>query len=1158
MYEDFHVTLNPPIAIPAAPLPPVDQTHYRRLLDAAPEYALGLPYLLHCMVEQIVRLHVEDDAAAEENAAAELTSIEAFLGQSQSLLSLAPKSSSAAAAEAAGKAAGASSLVGYGDVVDKRLVTPPPFGVPPSGSAAAQHSAERSLLDGLPLIGKNRHKMPSESMCLTEEERGAERTELHHFSRFAPQQVDAAMQLRALAQRINANDPYRGSSPPGWTLADRPWLEEHTKEMMQQLMLEAAATSAPPMSISTYHARDDVMLLALHRAVPPEREIASTWRCPLIDLVERKFGAWHSWLMKGQPDDAVPPAPIPPTTFDVNQDMTVGASLYQVDAAKVDILETSQYLYPSDHAVIQVTPSANGFSCAVHFADLGFVAMRKPLTADTCSFAMTFADGARAGVETALDEATKEAGYAISFGGMDTMQVSLSCGGLATMAKPAKVDPPNQPPPPSPAATLLLSELCASGVPDAAARPEGGEVYVRATLLDHEPSPGSDPTVLSQSVVVETPEEEGAPISFPGGLAINLPAGSPRPPKLLIELWDTDCNAGGAPLAAAELGGDALSAQSGAIEGLALAATAEEGASMAFTCKYALELVPSRTPAPAPAEVCRHVTPSGVVVVKYEDGSLKALLRDGNVMEKSASAQPPMLNSWVTTNSAGLRSGVTESGEAFFVSPVAVASSTDPVTHHVVTTRADGTLVVSRADGSRLVVFADGTTIDSSAEAVKSGERGEVRVSCEGYPPLKINLRLKEVEISGLDGTILKAEMAREGLDAGVKLNHLDGTVLKLSAEGSIDLYPAPLAWVPNRAADERSGIYRIDLIEGKLSTRDPAGSTFVATTTGHSIELVLKDDLAGELEAQAREESGAEVDESDEDNPDWSHPPRLFVCRPDGSGVELLRNGDVRGFMAQRDLEVEGGTAMLLREPLPSEPSAETYTYVWKDWMQMHIASLVAEQEQSDAHLLLGFMPKVVTPPAESTTLHFRRLVRRDVLKENHREQLEAELSEMVSYRDSEEQRAKEMHVVDPRTEEEKAAEAELQKEMLKVRADLSLLLLATRHATRRRAHTYARTHAPPLPHHTLSIDARAQSDATGRRCWPLGERGIERGGGRGPYSWHPSPRGPCALRVPPVHLIRTRFTVRAPHPVPCVRVLPPPPSSPSRVGFVRDRFGR
>ena len=82
----------------------------------------------------------------------------------------------------------------------------------------------------------------------------------------------------------------------------------------------------------------------------------------------------------------------------------------------------------------------------------------------------------------------------------------------------------------------------------------------------------------------------------------------------------------------------------------------------------------------------------------------------------------------------------------------------------------------------------------------------------------------------------------------------------------------------------------------------------------------------------------------------------------------------------------------------------------------------------------LIRFMPKVVMPPAESTTLHFRRLVRRDVLKEHHREQLEAELSEMVSYRDSEEVRAKEMHVEDPRSEEEKQAEAELQKEMLKV----------------------------------------------------------------------------------------------------------------------------
>ena len=183
------------------------------------------------------------------------------------------------------------------------------------------------------------------------------------------------------------------------------------------------------------------------------------------------------------------------------------------------------------------------------------------------------------------------------------------------------------------------------------------------------------------------------------------------------------------------------------------------------------------------------------------------------------------------------------------------------------TTRADGTLVVSRADGSRLVTFADGTSIDSSAEAVKSGERGEVRVAREGYPPVKVNLRLKEVEVEGLDGTMLKAEIAREGSDAGVKLTHLDGSVVKVLADGTLDLFPAALAWMPNRAADERSGIYHLDLHNGKLSTKDPSGSTFVASVdSGHSIDLVLKDDLAGELEAQAKEEApSGDEDEIDE-----------------------------------------------------------------------------------------------------------------------------------------------------------------------------------------------------------------------------------------------------------------------------------------------------
>jgi len=461
--------------------------------------------------------------------------------------------------------------------------------------------------------------------------------------------------------------------------------------------------------------------------------------------------------------------------------------------------------------------------------------------------------------------------------------------------------------------------------------------------------------------------------------------------------------------------------------------TAEGSADLAVTFSYTLVDTPSLKPAPPPAEVCRVVLETGVVVCRYADGSVKALLRDGNLCERAASGEDPLRDSWVVTNSNGLRVGTTDSGDDFYVAPVAVSSSTDPVTHHVMTTRADGTLVISRADGSRLVQFTDGTSIDSSAEAVKFGDRGEVNVSREGYPPVKVYLKAMEVEVEGLDGTILKAELQKPGHQGCVKLNHLDGSVLKLSSVGKLALFPAALAW--GSESDGKLGVYSMDLAEGKLVTKDHSGSTFTASVLeGHTIDLVLKDDLAGELEAAAAEGVASDSSPQEEENADWSHPPRLFVTRPDGSGVELLRAADVRGFIRQREAEVEGGTAMLLREPLPAEPSAEVYTYVWRDWMQMHISALEADRQESDAITLLGFMPNVVASPPESTILHFRRLLRREALSESNREKLNVEIANMNSYREQEEQKAHELHVGDVRTAEEVAVEAELAKEMLKI----------------------------------------------------------------------------------------------------------------------------
>ena len=797
------------------------------------------------------------------------------------------------------------------------------------------------------------------------------------------------MQLRTLAGLCNANDPYRGPQTPNWVLADRLWLEEHSPETLTQVLLEAAATSAPAKELSTYHGRDDVMLLAFHRPVPSERVESWSQKCPVVDLVERKFGAWHEWLMKGQPADSVPAPPVPPSVFNVNEQRTVGAALYKMDESKADMFETATLLYPADHTLLRYAPSGTGQTLSLFFRDGGYAAMRKPLMADTCDLSVSFEDGARASIAIPSADTSADLAYGMAYGGLDGVQCALDVLGITRMTPPPL--PGDDKPAPAPAAILSITGLTATGVPDTASRPEGGDVYVRITALEVEPPPGTELVSMSAAVGVESAD---GPVSLGDAPALSLPAGAPRPTKLRVELWDTDCAAGGTPLAAADLDGSVLPASgSGALENVELAATAEGGEPLLLSLVLTTTDVPSLKPKAPPREVARTVLRSGTVVVKYVDGTLRCLLRDGNVCERAGAGS--LANIWVSTNSAGLRAGTQVDGSEVFVAPVPVASSTDPITHHVMTTRGDGTLIISRSDGSRLVQFEDGTTIDSSAEAVKFGDRGEVRVNKEGYPPVRVSLKLLEVELSCLDGTMLKAELAQEGKLGCVKLNHLDGTVLKLSENGATALYPAPLAWVEN--ADGKSGVYHLDLAAGTMYTKDPAGSSFRAgpgIEGGHQVDLVMADDLAASLE------DAAEPDDAppnlDEENPDWSHPPRLFVVRADGSGVELLRSADCRGFTKQREAEIEGGTAMLLREPLPSEPSAEVFTYVWRDWMQMHIASLDAERRESDAVSLLGFQPKVAVPPTDVTTLNFRRLLRREPLSEGSREQLEREIDNM------------------------------------------------------------------------------------------------------------------------------------------------------------------
>ena len=63
--------------------------------------------------------------------------------------------------------------------------------------------------------------------------------------------------------------------------------------------------------------------------------------------------------------------------YDVNQNRVVGASLYDFDEAKADMLHIPTNLYPSDHSLISFTPSADGHTCAIHMRDGGYAAMQR-------------------------------------------------------------------------------------------------------------------------------------------------------------------------------------------------------------------------------------------------------------------------------------------------------------------------------------------------------------------------------------------------------------------------------------------------------------------------------------------------------------------------------------------------------------------------------------------------------------------------------------------------------------------------------------------------------------------------------------------------------------------------------------------------------------
>ena len=142
----------------------------------------------------------------------------------------------------------------------------------------------------------------------------------------------------------------------------------------------------------------------------------------------------------------------------------------------------------------------------------------------------------------------------------------------------------------------------------------------------------------------------------------------------------------------------------------------------------------------------------------------------------------------------------------------------------------------------------------------------------------------------------------------------------------------------------------------------------------------------------------------------------------------ELLRHADVRPFLHARAQGVEEGVAQEQQLPFPADPDATVHTFVWRDATTLRNAAETEAAATSDAHTLIGLRPKL-PPSLEERTLLHRRLIKREPLSSAERGVLETELAAMGEWMTGEEEKATELHVVDTRSAEEKAAEAQVQR---------------------------------------------------------------------------------------------------------------------------------
>ncbi|XP_033120508.1 sperm-associated antigen 17-like [Anneissia japonica] len=472
--------------------------------------------------------------------------------------------------------------------------------------------------------------------------------------------------------------------------------------------------------------------------------------------------------------------------------------------------------------------------------------------------------------------------------------------------------------------------------------------------------------------------------------------------------------------------------------------------------------------------------------LQHKKSSVKATAAKGmSQITEELQEEPQKPTEWITTAPSGDRLGTKGDGSVFEVPPLMLYSATDPMTKEVMTTREDRVVTVDRPDGTRIVDHSEGTRIttfytkieardEMSSDQAETGEVQHpvihdvqhVKVECVGFATVIMNCEDSIATTVFPNGTQVITMP-----DGSYEVLHHEGSRMTIDSDGMCAYLPKPdnLNIVENLTTPS---VYMMRHSDEKiLELRDGNGNFFTVMNTGEVDVFVrprpAKEDAGGNAEAEEfiDEKEGQEksnkilIEEMEQFN---EHPPRFFIIKSDGSGMELLRHRNVMDYLSNAECDP---TSAILGDPLPDHPGMTGITImrpytenICKTWlMQLDEPNIIPRNLRSrdfktlpawegktpgpkfgtnvGKGVAIGSVhrpPKTIPPPKCPKALEVRQLIQYASITADIRAQMKDGLRAYAEHIKEKQEAWKAQEIYDPRDAKEKVQAGDLLAQIL------------------------------------------------------------------------------------------------------------------------------